>query len=120
MITVNFEGLEITLRDELFDKSPTLRLIQKVRKDYLYIYDVLDRLVVGGAELVEQHLDPVNGEPDIKEIGDFIERLFSALPDLKNSSGSQNSSQSASQPLGQISNDTTESTSILYSETNEV
>ena len=107
MLTVNFNGHDIALKDELFERSNTLRLIQKTRKDALYIYDVLDLLVEGGTDQIHEIL---GGDPSIEEVGVFVEKLFTELPALKNSSGSQSLSEPASQRLEQTYKDTTTST----------
>jgi len=114
MITVNFNGHEISVRDELFDRSETLRLVQKTRSDVLYIYDVLDRLIEGGSVYVQRILYPEIGDPHVSDMGAFVEKLFLELPELKNSTGSQSLSDTASQRLEQTYNDATRSTSMTF------
>jgi len=120
MIDVQIGSIKISVRDDLLGRSKTLRLIGKATEKTWEIYPLLDRLIDGGSELVERLLDPVDADPTDEQLGDFVEKLFNAIGELKNSQGSRSLSDSASQRLEPTYKDTIQSTSMTYTPSESV
>ena len=117
MVTVNVDGHEVKVRDDLLEHALTLRLIQKCRTDKTYSLDLLDRVIDGSTDVIFWILDPEKGDPHLSEVEKFLYRLFDQLtgdPAIKNSFGSQSSPAPASQPSEPTSSDSSGSASTTF------
>ena len=83
MIKVTIEGAEVRVNDEALEEYKTLKLAGQVEKNPLKIFDLIDQIVDGGSDKVASIIDPENGNPKIEEYSTFVEKIFTALGENK-------------------------------------
>jgi len=91
MITVKVDNAKIGVNAEALENYTTLRMARQASKDPLVVFDLLDKIVDGGADRIAEILDPENHDPNIEEYGAFVEKLFTEIGENKQAKNSSSS-----------------------------